>query len=531
MNRICLTGNLLLLSLGITCCNIPNIQAPTGSAPKPVENTGEGKSGEVIINTNISSGILILRPILDHPKSVNQNIIAFNTGFMFTAPIENEPEVKVITETIAPRVFRFPGGTIANFYHPDGKGYGFREAETRGKLPEIVKAMPLFDKNAIYHFVTLCKMANSKVVYVANLLNGTVDEALWGIKYLRSQNIEVIGVELGNEFYFREYRADFPTVQSYITKAKAYAAAIRKYDPSLKIGAVAADATEPNPKNEFGIFMNEWNKVLGKETFYDFYIPHLYPKVQGCEQKGGNDLKAVFDCVDITLATEYYNYHKVITDYYKQFYGNRKMWVTEWNVDAASTTANTLRHAAFVGEFLMGLIDINKSTDNLVEYAFFHNYGSGGYAAPLFTYSNNKSAKYLKKSGNIAYNTTYFPFYYLTRLIYSGAERADEQITYPAKTDNRNIVLKTFISKDRKKMYIYYVNKSGQDYPIQLDMNGTASHLYGIKGNYPWSVAGLNGFYNSLPNMVDLVQLIDQKLNTGNVVIPKYSVGYVEYTL
>lgn len=449
---------------------------------------------------------------------------------MFTAPIEKEPAVKTITQTIQPNALRFPGGTIANYYHPDGLGYGFRQEDVKGGFPEITRAMPLFDKNAIYHFADLCRMSGTSVVYVANMMTGTVEETIWAIEYFRSQNIPVAGIELGNEFYLQQYRDRFPTVETYIKIAKEFAAVLRKKFPQIPLGVVAANPTEPNPSNSHGKFQNLWNATLGKESFYDFYIPHLYSNAEVCQQKGGNDLKAIFDCTNLTLAPVHYNYMQVVLDHYKQFFGNKKIWITEWNSEAASYISNSVRQAEFVGEFLMDLIDVAVKNPQ-VEYAFFHNYGSGGYVSPIFTYTNEKNIKYLRREGNIAYNATYFPFLYLRQLVEQKAIRINEKVAYPSGLTNQNVVFKTFVSSDSKNLFVFFINKTSQKIAFEVEGAQRIMKAEGIQGNFPWSVAGLNGLHKSLPDQVDLIQYIPQNKNAEDYTVPANSIGYLVISL
>jgi hypothetical protein len=497
-------------------------QAPSkNSTPEPNSGVGPGRTEVILITPNF------------HKKTaVNPNLISFNTGFMFINPIEQEPEVKVITKEIAPKVLRFPGGTIGNYYHPTGPGYGLRVEETGPKLPEIVKAQVQFKQNAIYHFAEVCKMADSRVMFVANLLTGTSEEMIWCLDFFKAKGIGIAGVELGNEFYFREYRSQFPDVETYIRKAREFASMIKKYDPAIPIAVVAADPTEPTPNNEHARFMNRWNQILGQEDFYDAYVPHLYPKVKGCEDRGAQDLKAVFDCIDLTLATDHFQYHKIVTDHYQQFYGNKKMWITEWNVDAANTTANTMRHAAFVAEFLMGLMETNARQEQLIEYACFHNFGSNGYAAPLFSLTHQTQVQYFKRVGNIAYNTTYFPFLYLSQLVQNGINFIDNQTDYPTGVDTRTFTARTLVSADSKKLYVYFANKRAASAHIQLELSQAVPvSVKAIYGHYAWSVAGLNGFYLKQRADVDLIKNLNTAISSQTATIPGYAVGVIEYDL
>lgn len=496
------------------------------SSNAPVKNT----SNESIQITVSPSSTVMIVPDFSQQYPIEENLISFNTGFMFTAPLEKEPAVKTITQTIRPSAFRFPGGTIGNYYHPDGIGYGFRQEDVKGGFADITKAMPLFDKNAIYHFADLCKMSNSNVVFVANMLTGTVEEALWCIDYFHQQNIKVVGIELGNEFYLPQYRNAYPSVNVYIQQAKEFATQIRKKYPKIPLGVVAGDPTEPNPKSSYLKFMNQWNVGLGKENFYDFYIPHLYSKVEICEQKGGNDLKAVYECADYTLAPEFFNYTQIVLDHYKQFYGNKRLWITEWNMDAGNATSNTMRHAEFVSEFLLTWVDA-AAKNKQIEYAFFHNYGSGGYAAPIFTYSNKRNVDYLRKEGNIAYNSTYFSFLYLREIMDQKALRISEKISYPKGLSIQNVIFKTFYSKDKNSLFLYFINKTAQT--VNFDIKGAKGIIKseGIQGKYPWSVAGWNGLYKSSPEQVDLIQYLPKNKGVNDYSMPANSIGYLEIKL
>ena len=496
----------------------------TSTSPQPNRNTKAQSTGKPSLETST----LTVYPNLSSAYKLNDKFISFNTGFMFTAPIEDEPEIKTITQTLRPNTFRFPGGTIANFYHPDGIGYGLKESETRGRLAEIVKAMPLFKDNAIYHFAKVCKMSDAHVIFVANILTGTIDESLWVLDYFKKQNIKVIGIELGNELYFKQYEDVFPNVEAYIKKAKEFAKVFRQKYPEIPLGVVAADPTGANPKGSHEKAMNVWNYMVGKETFYDFYIPHLYSNVNVCQERGNGDLQSIFDCVNIALAPEYYNYMQIVLDHYKLFYGDKKMWMTEWNSEAASYISNSVRQAGFVGEFLMNLIDASIKNPE-IEYAFFHNYGSGGYVSPIFSYTNDTKLQFFKKVGKIAYNASYYPFLYLRQLIDQGAERVSETLDYPIGMSNQNVVVKTFTNQDKSKFFVFFVNKSNQN--IQLNINGIDElqqvKVQGVMGDYPWSTAGWNGLNKDIPQQVHLIKQISQSEKN----LPANSVGYFEYNL
>lgn len=515
-----------MISVAFTACTSLPIFQPTD---KPVSQPSEEKqahTGGGSTHTTATSRVKI-EPIWNQQHAINSKLIAFNTGYMFTAPIEKEKAVEKITQTLQPYALRFPGGTIGNYYHPDGIGYGFKEEEVQHKMPEITKAMPLFNQNAIHHFVDLCKMSNTNAIYVANMMTAPVEETIWAVEHLLKNNIPVVAIELGNEFYLEQYRDYFPTPESYVKKAKEFAQVLRKKFPQIPLGAVAASPTESNPKGNYGKYKQLWNITLGKENFYDFYIPHLYPKVQACADFGGGDKAKVFECLNLSLGIEHLDYFQIIVDYYRPYFGDKKMWITEWNSQAEGQISNTVRHASFVAEYLMGLIDYSEKYPQ-IEQAYFHNYGSGGYVSPIFTYSNKASSLYYKKEGHIAYNASYFPFLYVRQLINQNAQRTAEQITYPKDLGKDKIVFKSFVNADKRKLYLFFINKSTQYIPFEVAGAQQIIQTQGIQGKYPWSVAGYNGIYRA-DGKHDLIQEIPQHYK--DYIVPANSVGYFEIAL
>lgn len=513
----------LLISFGSTSCfNLPGLQKQTGNTTTSDQQTIPTTTGKVIQQPVVTSGKVVVHPNFSKKHALNEKFLSFNTGFMFTAPIEKEDAVSTINQTLRPHTLRFPGGTLGNYYHVEGLGYGLQEKDIRGQFSEVTRAMPLFKQNAIYHFAEMCKTSNINVVYVANMMTAEVDETIWAIEYFISQNIPIVGIELGNEFYLNQYRSIFSDPTIYVNKAKEFAKVLKKKFPQIPLGIVAASPTEARPKSSEGKFKYHWNQVVGKENFYDFYIPHLYPKVKGCAEFGGDDLNKVHECLNLTISTEHLNYHQIIVDYYKQFFGNKKMWITEWNSQAENNISNTIRHAEFVGEFLMGLIDISIKHPQL-EYAYFHNYGSGGFVSPIFTYTNRNNTPYFKKEGKIAYNATYFPFLFYRHLLDNKVKRIQESVQYPNKLSNQNIVFKTFVSENNQELYLFFINKTANKVPFEVKGVKKILKTEGVQGQYPWSVAGYNGLYKILPK-IDLIQYIPTDYQ--EFLVPPNSIGY-----
>ena len=52
---------------------------------------------------------------------INSNLFGFCTSNSFTYVNTNDTSFLSKVDSLSPKVLRFPGGTIGNFYHPKGK--------------------------------------------------------------------------------------------------------------------------------------------------------------------------------------------------------------------------------------------------------------------------------------------------------------------------------------------------------------------------------------------------------------------------
>ena len=192
-------------------------------------------------------------------KPLNKNIFGFNFANFFRYALVNfpkgnntdpcprasgvNPNVRDAFLDLNPQVVRFPGGTLANFYHyePGSPGYGIKEAEITGSdgidinqgfwdgTRSTFEDDKCFERNALEEYVDMMEdyygdQPHPKVIYVANLLqhfnktDGTIlpgnssfetmySETRNAISRLLETDNAVIGIELGNELYFSSYHA------------------------------------------------------------------------------------------------------------------------------------------------------------------------------------------------------------------------------------------------------------------------------------------------------------------------------------
>lgn len=520
----------------VSCEALLKASQPKPQKPKPVtqnpSNTNAGTPEVVGVLGN--GGTVSMTANLQELKAVNDKILGINAAFSFNQNISAHPEVVRLTNEMAPRILRFPGGTIANYYHPGGKGYGFKESEMRTKvILDQYTAEQYETQDFVVPYIKLAKSSGAKCLYVANLLTGTVEEAITTIDKIQSGGVEVIGVELGNELYFGEYRNDFPDANSYVTKAKSYAAALRKKYPTMKIAVIAAKvAGEAGGTAPTQGYATEWNDALAKETFYDAFVVHSYVKDEGCTAFVGEGFDKVFLCEYELLSAVNLNYADKLYSTFKKWYNGKKMWYTEWNIKSPQTMAgNTFVHAAYVTEFFMNMMDYNLANNNALEISTYHNFCTSNYGYTTIA-PNRKNLPNLNGNKEVSATGSYYAFKFLGDILKGGTQSAGLVSMSTTGLDNKQFNARLFYNVNTKKAYLYFLNRSGGNITIdKLDgiAYKTAKIKY-IKANKLYSAFGETGFVNKYPDKQNYVEMFEKDFTT-KVIEGPFSYGFIEFSL
>ena len=336
----------------------------------------------------------------------------FNTAGFYHQYQANDAGLETLLEDLHPNLLRFPGGTTANFYHPDAKGYGFKQADvdhTEGSkvhkmMSEQVKReqrfidQGLIKENFIHQFAREAKARQAEVLYVANLFTGTNDEIVQAIKILQSAGVKVRGIELGNEYYLQAYRLVIPDVESYLTRARSAEQVLRQQFPDIPLAVVAAPC--PAVKGVTGDkaeVLNEWNQALGAESWVKAYVTHLY--AYPVKDASAPASAALFDQAMHTSVEYARRQLGVAMDYYRAHYGSgRKAWVTEWNVQGVfQYFGNTFLQASYYCDFALGMMEHPE-----IELATYHNLLSGGGGFNVIGRTNAKEKPFFNNARFVA---------------------------------------------------------------------------------------------------------------------------------
>lgn len=454
---------------------------------------------------------------------VNRNIFGINIGFAFKRELDKDSGFVQLLRDLHPESLRFPGGTVANYYHPALPVYGYKVSEIPAGLGTLYMEQTKRQENILYNFMRLCKLVNAKAVYCANLLTGTTSEVLFVLETLRKNNISVLGVELGNEFSLMEYRAKFPDANVYIDKVIATAKAIHHRFPDLKIAVVAGDGVDAKEKNNRSRFMYSWNQRLSKENFYQAYTWHPYQECAAC------DKNTYFDEVYLSnlqnLAPFYTNYLPKLADKLSAVYGrDKKIWLTEWNLGNLNYLDNTFMQGAYVAESFLSILDLNsKSRNNIVELTCLHA------VEGLISRQQGKLNPVYSVGGNNA-SVQYFAFKLLSATLDTTMYRIQEVLNCEDTSVSANFVCRAYLNKKEYKTYLYFINRSGKEIELKLDQKAKSSmHLHSVDAKYPYATAGRTNYEKDYPAKLKAVILRDESIKSSVIRLAPYSFGYIEY--
>lgn len=476
-----------------------------------------------MIKTDARPVPLILTPNLSRLHPLNTDIFGINIGFAFKRELDKDSGFVQLLRDLHPATLRFPGGTVANYYHPNLPVYGYKLGEFPPGLGTLYVEQSNRKENILYNFIRLCKLTGAKAVFCANIFTGTTDETLQVISELKKNGVPVAGVELGNEFCLAEYRKQFPDASVYIRKVKATALAIRAKYPDIRLAIVGGDGVALQDMNGRSKFMRGWNQAMAKENFYDAYTWHPYQECSACD--GDAYFDNLFTRNLQTLAPQQTNYLFQLGMNLAAVYGqNRKLWLTEWNIGNMNYLDRTFMQAAYVSEYFLTLLELNSRYNNFFELTNLHAIDG------IITQQVGKIPALLGKGNNYA-TTQYFAFKFLASTLTRETQIGSASIACSDTSVSNNWVCKAFRDKQTQLTYLHFVNRSGKT--VELHVNAPIKgdmQLVAIEADYPYAVAGKAPFEKDYPNKVKAVRYREEKIKGNTLSIAPYAFGYISYS-
>ena len=333
---------------------------------------------------------------------VSNDIFGFATSNTFSYFNIHDSIFQKNIKEISPKLLRFPGGAVGNFYHFNHSAYGLdiKEIDSliSGKFPKRARGLISYSKrrghkkNYIDDFIVLAKLTKARVVVVANVLTESDKNILAMINKLHKNDIDIIGVELGSELSNKSYFDKGYTIDHYIKRCKNLSQYIKEIFPEMKTAVVAAPIIKNKMHRHY-----IWNSKLSKLNFYDAIIIHSYAKVvkgrnqygQMIEEEEEGDLSISFSKYKNRIHAYFNNGYANEINNYNLVFNNLPIWITEWNLQYSKKTGNTHLQGLFVANYFLELIS-NPLLKN-IKLTTFHNLAGRDFGGSVFQMKNNST--------------------------------------------------------------------------------------------------------------------------------------------
>ncbi len=267
------------------------------AGPDPTEPTGNSSPNDLILSTtqmpwgeHAVPSLLWGMASTDnyHPIQRSDEKGAVDLLYLSTAPSIKNSAIPLI---------RFPGGQLANFYHPGKPHLGIIAEETEGvrfgyykerRLADMMRSGQALSQEAIQECIRQAKGGPSgqtrRVIYTANILWGDALEALRVIRELQKEGIVVVGIELSNELFMGEYR-EVITIGRFVEKANLFVQAIQRSGIDIPIYVPVAHSEDR------GGYFQSWNDAVRRIMGIDGVVLHDYSPL-AIEMLGRGDVAA-----------------------------------------------------------------------------------------------------------------------------------------------------------------------------------------------------------------------------------------------
>jgi len=278
----------------------------------------------------------------------------------------NHPFIGGVLNELKPKLFRYPGGTVANYW--DWKTGWFMD------LPNL--PMNYINLNPMTNDLTTLKKTleaapGAKVVWVLNMLNSSLRYQIKMLTTAVALGMKVELIELGNEFYAsgadpsdNDFELRWPTGVDYALEANQWIAAIKAKFPDSKISIVgAAKVTNPlKPRRD------NWNaEVLSSVIGADAITFHTYSGLMIPDSVPDSELFST-ENMNRMLDGALTKINAMVEHDFPLVPSKMEAWITEYNLYKIGRPIHaTWAHALYVGTATMCLAELPKVTK-----IFFH---------------------------------------------------------------------------------------------------------------------------------------------------------------
>lgn len=423
-------------------------------------------------------------------------VSAFNKHPETRRFIAQDPQGVELVQGLHPHAIRFPGGSFTRKFFPrDEKGK---------RLLDAYKQMA----NAT---------GEKRCILVLNIYAGSQEDARFLIQDLRTAGIDIVAVELGNEYHIKKYRKKYPDAEAVVADLKPYVDLVKQELPGVPMGLPVPSSRHVFDAEQMGNradFFEDWTTVLARavrsgELDVQAVIPHFYKQTHEVFELPST--RARFDGVMDKMRIDSYAFLKqVVLDYYADQFGEGiEVWITEWGLKEKQVYGNTVAEGIHVMGFLMDMAEANRRTGNAIRHSCYQKL-AGPVSNAAITPTGTLPT--LENTGAFQPGTAWYAFHDI----------------HPALQDARYVTANfTGVGQDQVRMacfrregdlYVVFANRTGQYWRTDV-----AGRMTAVWGEQAWASNGQT-FWNASGEYVPAQRIEDQLSNT----IPPYGYGVIK---
>ncbi|WP_323301502.1 hypothetical protein [Crocosphaera sp. UHCC 0190] len=289
-------------------------------------------------NLSQSSALTTTASLSEFGRSLSADFLCYNANVLLFDSWTEPALVKAVKQ-LKPRVLRFPGGTVSDFWDWQRGGIMEDLSEVNPRqLPGILRNQRVrqYTASKLEDFKAGLTATQTKPLFVLNILTSDLNSQLAMLRKARDLGIPVEYVQIGNEAYFNlpDNLERFPTPDDYAKFASQWSDAIKKEFPKAKVAVIGASQTYIERGNERIRF---WNDSVLKTALpkSDAIAFHLYYDTNIIPPSSSATSYPFFtqEDVPIILNLPFLNWRKMRENQqFKAVPDQKEIWITEYNV-------------------------------------------------------------------------------------------------------------------------------------------------------------------------------------------------------
>lgn len=310
----------------------------------------------------------------------NNDLLSSNCHFSWASYEWGDSEVSNIINNDFPQTnYRFPGGTVGNFYDYTTDGYQdhYSTFDNASREALFIGGFT-FDYPGFKNQVV---SSSGSATLVFNVIHDSSSEGADRLTSRLADGLNIEWIELGNENYFADQAFGniaagdkVASVDNYISHTQSLTTALKSVDPSVKV-SVAID------HGGYAYEAGGWTDRLSEETYYDAATLHNYISTW--------NENLIFTSGQKLLQS--YKETRTNIEKYKGHFGTTPLIVTEWGIQGAPESFLSVIAYA---DIFMALLEANIQDGILKQSGIHMFYHSDRNQPQTLIYYDGSTVKY-----------------------------------------------------------------------------------------------------------------------------------------